>query len=142
MNNKINASRKEDYTLIDYQDARLGLPCYDLSSLLYDPYLDLPLDFIELGLKFYKEHSPLKFSSEEDFANLFYQQSLQRVYKALGTYLYQSYVCENEAYEKYIAIALKTCKHLCEKEELLTNLTDVDLTILQNFFAELQEKFL
>lgn len=69
------------WSLIDFQDSRMGLPWYDLASLVYDPYL--PLDrTIRLGIiEEYLAVSQRSFSE-----NLFHMQALQRTLKAIGTY--------------------------------------------------------
>lgn len=68
--------------LIDFQDARMGLPWYDLASLVYDPYVDLGRPERERLVRRY-----LAQSHRGPGRNLFYLQALQRTVKAMGTYL-------------------------------------------------------
>ncbi|MCZ8345964.1 MAG: aminoglycoside phosphotransferase family protein [Leptospiraceae bacterium] len=72
--------------LIDFQDARMGLPVYDLSSILYDAYKPLSLSERKSLLEYYREkaHMPKK-----GFYDTYYLQALQRSFKALGTYIIQ-----------------------------------------------------
>ncbi|MDZ4725080.1 MAG: phosphotransferase [Leptospira sp.] len=70
-------------TLIDFQDARMGVPQYDLASILYDAYYPLPRDFRIQMLAYFQKHS---IGGTVKFKETFYLQSLQRSFKALGTY--------------------------------------------------------
>lgn len=72
-----------DYALIDFQDARMGVPQYDLASILYDAYYPLPRDFRSLMLKSFRERNV---DQSKKFNDTFYLQALQRSFKALGTY--------------------------------------------------------
>ncbi|EMY62553.1 phosphotransferase [Leptospira terpstrae] len=72
-----------DYALIDFQDARMGVPQYDLASILYDAYYPLPRDFRSLMLKSFRERNV---DQTKKFNDTFYLQALQRSFKALGTY--------------------------------------------------------
>nr|WP_208729579.1 aminoglycoside phosphotransferase family protein [Leptospira congkakensis] len=72
-----------DYSLIDFQDARMGVPQYDLASILYDAYYPLPRDFRSLMLKSFRERNV---DQSKKFSDTFYLQALQRSFKALGTY--------------------------------------------------------
>lgn len=76
-------SPNSDYTLIDYQDARLGIPQYDLASILYDAYYPLPREFRMSILKYFQERN---IDQSKKFKDSFYLQALQRSFKALGTY--------------------------------------------------------
>nr|WP_232373992.1 aminoglycoside phosphotransferase family protein [Leptospira chreensis] len=72
-----------NYALIDFQDARMGVPQYDLASILYDAYYPLPRDFRSLMLKSFRERNQ---DQTKKFNDTFYLQALQRSFKALGTY--------------------------------------------------------
>ena len=72
-------------SLIDYQDAMMGTPHYDLVSLLYDAYRPLPLKNRLLCYNYYKEKSSHR---NMRFKEHFYTQALQRSFKALGFYLF------------------------------------------------------
>ncbi|PKA27900.1 serine/threonine protein kinase [Leptospira sp. mixed culture ATI2-C-A1] len=76
-------SPNSDYVLIDYQDARMGVPQYDLASILYDAYYPLPREFRMKMLKYFEERN---IDQSKKFKDTFYLQALQRSFKALGTY--------------------------------------------------------
>lgn len=73
--------------LIDFQGMRLGLPQYDLASLLYDPYVTMTdSQRIEL-LQEYKWLIRNKGSDvTSDFVEIFDLCALQRLMQALGAY--------------------------------------------------------
>lgn len=73
----------KEYSLIDFQDARLGIPQYDLASILYDAYYPLPRETRKEILNYFKSRSK---DGSKRFTEAFYLQALQRSFKALGTY--------------------------------------------------------
>ena len=96
--------------LIDYQDARMGLPQYDAVSLLRDSYLVLEHSLFE-------EFRELHFNglqmagydrmSRDTYLYYFDVMAFQRNIKAMGTFGYQITVKRNQLYKKYIAPTLK-----------------------------------
>ncbi|XDD42851.1 phosphotransferase [Leptospira sp. WS60.C2] len=72
-----------EYVLIDYQDARMGVPQYDIASILYDAYYPLPREFRFRMLRYFQERN---LDQSKKFNDTFYLQALQRSFKALGTY--------------------------------------------------------
>lgn len=79
----------EKIILIDFQDARLGPPQYDLVSLVHDSYVTLSeqsqKELIEYYLKEFPEALKM-FSSRQEFMRYFTLQTLQRCFKACGTF--------------------------------------------------------
>ncbi len=75
-------------TMLDFQDARMGLPWYDVASLLFDPYAEHSADVIRHGFELYCQ------LTERDpgaHRNLFCAQAVQRLFKALGTYVHLTF---------------------------------------------------
>jgi aminoglycoside/choline kinase family phosphotransferase len=70
-------------TLIDFQDARMGVPQYDLASIIYDAYYPLPREFRLEMITYFQKKS---IGGNVKFRETFYLQALQRSFKALGTY--------------------------------------------------------
>jgi aminoglycoside/choline kinase family phosphotransferase len=71
--------------LIDFQGMRYGHPCYDLGSLLYDPYVTFTAAEREELLEYYY----CLYQKEYDLAHfraMFQQASVQRLMQALGAY--------------------------------------------------------
>ncbi|EMO15887.1 phosphotransferase enzyme family protein [Leptospira santarosai str. CBC1416] len=119
--------------MIDFQDARMGTPFYDLSSILYDAYRPIPFGMrqglYQLFLKLSEQDFP-------KFKECYYIQCLQRSYKALGSYFY---LVADKKMDKYRVSVLNALDNLLEivqvglfpdqlyvffyllKEELLSN---------------------
>jgi aminoglycoside/choline kinase family phosphotransferase len=90
--------------LIDFQDARMGLPHYDVASLLRDSYLLLEEDmFVYLKCYYYEGGTDVGLFSmgRDEFEYYFDVMAFQRNVKALGTFGYQS-ALGNGRYERYI----------------------------------------
>lgn len=93
---------------IDFQDALLGHPLYDLASLLYDAYVNLPEGFREEMLAlFLKEERkgglpPLAPTS-------YYLLALQRMLKAAGRFVYFQVVKGKPQYLRYLPELLSRC---------------------------------
>ena len=77
---------------IDFQGMRMGLPQYDVASLLLDPYVQLPKAEIDEGIHFYK-YSALSCggSIDDDFDDTFTFAAMQRLMQALGAYGFLGY---------------------------------------------------
>jgi aminoglycoside/choline kinase family phosphotransferase len=91
--------------IIDFQDARMGLPQYDVVSLLRDSYVVLEAGVFEHLKNYYYEGArdmgTLSMGREE-FNYYFDIMAFQRNVKALGTFGYQTAVRGNKKYERYI----------------------------------------
>ncbi|EQA44138.1 phosphotransferase enzyme family protein [Leptospira broomii serovar Hurstbridge str. 5399] len=74
---------EQQITMIDFQDARMGTPFYDLSSLLYDAYRPIPFAMRKGLFLLFLKLSETNYPKPKE---CFYLQSLQRSYKALGSY--------------------------------------------------------
>lgn len=97
--------------LIDFQDARLGLPYYDLVSLLYDPYVPLSVQERQMGYAYFRAKSPLP---DLPGPGIYYAQALQRLLKALGTYVAQVHQRGHAGYLPSIPAALQGIEEVCQ----------------------------
>lgn len=97
--------------LIDFQDARLGLPYYDLASLLYDPYVPLSVQDRQMGYSYFRAKSPIK---DLPGPGIYYAQALQRLLKALGTYIVQVHQKGHHGYMPSIPAALQSIEEVCQ----------------------------
>lgn len=104
--------KKNELKIIDFQDARWGLPQYDLSSLLDDCYYDLSNDNREKLKKYYFENMKNLIGQKdyEEFDDLYSDMAIQRVFKAVGSFAYIYEKRKDERYLKYIGFAMEKLK--------------------------------
>lgn len=80
--------------IIDHQDARIGSPAYDLVSLLLDRITEPPSrEWLAEKRRYFlnlRVTLGMPRLDEEEFANEFRLQAIQRCLKAVGTFSYQS----------------------------------------------------
>lgn len=99
-----------EYIIIDFQDARMGIPQYDLVSILEDSYYDLMGQNKKDLIKYYYENLDPKVHEQGDFESfysLYNDMLLQRAIKAIGSF---SYIYENRKdvrYVKYIGYTME-----------------------------------
>lgn len=67
---------------IDYQGMRMGPAVYDLASLLYDPYVELPEEMVRILVNDYAAQS----ESGCAVVDFFYYGAVQRLAQALGAF--------------------------------------------------------
>jgi len=104
---------------IDYQDARMGRRLYDLASLLFDPYAALPEETVMRLADYYYETLSQAVKPEWDkerFYELLNLSALQRIYKALGTYGFQTSVRKVSTYVPYIEPSVKIILRLTDEK--------------------------
>ena len=99
--------------ILDFQDALLGLPHYDLASLLRDSYIDLDENIIDEMVKYYiavaRENFGVKWRPA-DFRETFDLASIQRNLKAAGRFHYIHQVKKNPDYLQYLPGTLRKVK--------------------------------
>jgi|ERR1700730_9601730 len=99
--------RNEQAYLIDFQGMRLGLPEYDLASVLYDPYVSLTDEERRTLMHYYWEHHHAGLSVEE-FEQTYLKCALQRLMQALGAYGFISLVGKKPEFFRHIEPARKS----------------------------------
>jgi N-acetylmuramate 1-kinase len=108
--------------VIDFQDARLGLPQYDAVSLLRDCSPRLGEDtFLYLKNYYFTSASEggLVKTSRDEFDYYFDMMAFQRNIKALGTFGYQAYRMNKQKYIKYIEPTFRYLSdYACRRKEL------------------------
>lgn len=123
---------EDDFIVIDFQDARMGIPQYDLVSLLEDCYYKISRNN-KHSLKqsywenFLKEEQIQ--SSFEDFSILYDKMAIQRIFKALGSFAYIYRLRGDIRYLKYIGYAFEKLRDILfrykEYNELRVVLSEV-----------------
>lgn len=105
--------------VIDFQDARMGSIQYDLVSLLRDSYVDLNDESITDLLNYYlagreekSRQNPGRLPpiSRDHFNHIFEVQSIQRCFKACGSFASFKMLRSDTRYLKYLAPTLKTVR--------------------------------
>jgi aminoglycoside/choline kinase family phosphotransferase len=100
-------------TVIDWQGARLGPGFYDLASLLWDPYVELPIDVFKEALKAYYNDSDLKISQDE-FREKLFHSAMMRLMQATGAYIKLWKIMNKPSYADYIQPAVSRINKLIE----------------------------
>ncbi|MCB0377953.1 MAG: phosphotransferase [Bdellovibrionales bacterium] len=102
--------RYDEVVLIDFQDARLGPPVYDLVSLFYDSYVNLSPSSVEQMMGYYINNFPyfkdLNMSKDE-FLHFYDVQAIQRCFKACGSFASFKMLRNDDRYLHYIPETLE-----------------------------------
>lgn len=96
--------------VIDFQDARLGPIQYDLVSLIKDSYVDINDEYANKMLNYYFENTPFlndRHLSKEEFNMIYELQSVQRCFKACGSFASFMNMRSDRRYLKYLNGTLK-----------------------------------
>lgn len=95
--------------VIDFQDARLGPIQYDLVSLIKDSYVDINEDFGDKIINYYLDQAKpyLPNFSMEEFNHIYELQSIQRCFKACGSFASFFHQRQDRRYLKYLNGTLK-----------------------------------
>lgn len=103
-----------DFYMIDFQDALMGPPQYDLVALLRDSYIQLDADQVKkLGQHYFeqaKDQGILKME-EEEFWQGFYLITLQRKLKDTGRFQFIDTVKKNPKFLVHVPASLSYIKH-------------------------------
>ena len=103
--------------MIDYQGLRLGLPAYDIASLLHDPYVPLEEHHREELINYaFRENDPSQWRPS------FNRCAAQRLMQALGAYAMLANKSGKVHFLQYIPTALESLRTILEKEVILPRL--------------------
>lgn len=103
------------FIFIDFQDARWGIPQYDLVSLLEDCYYDLNEENRIALKKYYYENLDVSIHGQktyEEFLDLYEDMTIQRVFKAVGSFCYIYNWRKDDRYLKYIGFAMEKIRRV------------------------------
>lgn len=102
--------KRDKVIIIDFQDARLGPVQYDLVSLFKDSYVDMSDEFAGRLMDYYLDNSAARRQrgySAEEFSSTYELQSLQRCFKACGSFASFMNMRQDRRYLKYLTPTLK-----------------------------------
>ncbi len=99
--------------VIDFQDALMGPPPYDLVALLRDSYVKLGVDQVQSLVDYYLERgtTPL---DHDDFREMFWLQTVQRKLKDAGRFVFIDHVKHNPSFLKHIPNSLTSVAEALE----------------------------
>ena len=122
----------DDLIFIDFQDARMGIPQYDLVSLLEDSYYQLVSKTKRALIKRYWDNYLSKTNlqgSFEEYSELYELMKMQGTYKAIGSFSYIYTMRKDIRYLKYIGFAFEKLRTSLMKfstcDELRKNLSSI-----------------
>ena len=118
---------EEDAWLIDYQGMRLGLPEYDLASLLFDPYVSILESQRDELISFYFSLKQEAGHSDtlETFRHRLYLCATQRLMQALGAYGFLGISKEKPSFLQHIPAAVKQLHEIAVEHETFPGLAPV-----------------
>ena len=99
--------------VIDFQDARMGIPQYDLVSLLEDAYYRIdPYNINKLQVYYWENFlkSTAFQKSYEEYMYYYDLMSIQRIFKAIGSFSYIFHLRQDLRYLKYIGYCFENLK--------------------------------
>lgn len=109
--------------VIDFQDARMGTPLYDLVSLLEDCYYQLDNSNKEKLIHYYYTKYFKKIDSSkslEQFMYVYDMMAIQRVFKAIGSFAFIYADRKDLRYVKYIGYAFEKVRAIMLTHEDFT----------------------
>ena len=110
----------DEQVVIDFQDARMGTPLYDLVSLLEDCYYQIESNNKEKLINYYYETYFKKIDAQksfEDFMKLYDYMAIQRVFKAIGSFAFIYADRKDIRYLKYIGFAFEKVRNIMARHE-------------------------
>jgi hypothetical protein len=123
------------YVFIDFQDARWGIPQYDLVSLLEDCYYDLKEENRQKLKRYYYDnldHSIHGQKTYEEFDSLYQDMTIQRVFKAVGSFCYIYNWRKDDRYLKYIGFAMEKIRRTMMDNP---RYAELKTKLFQNYYA-------
>ena len=118
--------------IIDFQDARMGPDTYDLVSLLRDSYVDLPDQTVNELLAYFLALTGAT-GQEREFRQRFDVMALQRNFKALGTFGYQTTARRNPVYIQYIPRTLRYVRNNLDNLPQYSRIRDLLAGLVDEF---------
>ncbi len=122
----------EDLLVIDFQDARRGLPHYDLVSLLRDSYISLDEEtLLHLRNRYYysARDAGIHSMGRDEFQHYFDLSAFQRNVKALGTFGYQFSRLGRDTYLRYVRRTLEYLPGYARRNETVRRAAEIILDL-------------
>ena len=123
------------YVFIDFQDARWGIPQYDLVSLLEDCYYDIKDENRQKLKRYYYDNLDVSIHGQKTYAEfeaLYHDMTIQRVFKAVGSFCYIYNWRKDDRYLKYVGFAMEKIRRVMMDNPQYTELKS---KLYQNYYA-------
>ncbi|HXH75293.1 MAG TPA: phosphotransferase [Bacteriovoracaceae bacterium] len=123
------------FVFIDFQDARWGIPQYDLVSLLEDCYYDLHPENRQTLKRYYYDNLAVSIHGQKTYAEfeaLYQDMTIQRVFKAVGSFCYIYNWRKDERYLKYIGFAMEKIRQVMMDNPRYSDLKKI---LFQHYYA-------
>lgn len=126
--------KDDDYIIIDFQDARWGIPQYDLVSMLDDCYYKITEPNKKEIKKYYYRSLGEEIIGQDwnEFNSLYDDMVLQRVFKAIGSFGYIYATRKDVRYIKYVGFAMEKIRKVMMKDPKYDDLRKV---MFRNYYA-------
>ncbi len=117
--------KNDEQVIIDFQDARMGIPQYDLVSLVEDCYYELSPKNADTIKRYYwdncncREHFE---NSYEKFLFFYDLMAMQRIFKAIGSFGFIYAGREDIRYVKYIGYGIEKLRSILLRHPEYNNL--------------------
>ncbi|MBN1522290.1 MAG: phosphotransferase [Candidatus Aureabacteria bacterium] len=120
--------------VLDFQDARLGPPHYDLVSFIYDPYVRISESTRKRLIGEYKKKVYLSSytSFNKTFDRMMQLCAIQRLLKAIGTYAFMYLDRHNSFYLQFIVNAIRDLERLMQGKK--------EFEVILSYLKEAAEK--
>ena len=119
--------KNNELRMIDYQDSMLGTKFYDLVSLLEDTYFPLKLELKRELIEYFKLRVKMDEVEQNILILCMTLNSIQRIYKALGSFAYIYHTRDDDRYLKYMGVGVNRLSLLLSSYDELKPLHDVIL---------------
>lgn len=105
--------KEGELIVIDFQDARRGLPQYDLSSLLEDCYYQITSENHDFLIeRYWQSIGRDLYKTKEEFMNSYNLVAIQRIFKAIGSFAYIYRLRGDIRYLRHIGRAFERLKDI------------------------------
>lgn len=127
--------KNDKFIFIDFQDARWGIPQYDLVSLLEDCYYDLKEENRQKLKRYYFDNLDPAIHGQNSYAHfeeLYDDMAIQRVFKAVGSFCYIYNWRKDDRYLKYIGFAMEKIRRIMMDKP---RYAELKTKLFQNYYA-------
>ncbi|MCK5884850.1 MAG: phosphotransferase [Bacteriovoracaceae bacterium] len=112
--------KNNEQIVIDFQDARMGIPQYDLVSLVEDCYYELDRNNVEIIKRYYWDNCKCRENFENNYKRFLYfydLMAMQRIFKAIGSFGFIYAGREDVRYVKYIGYGIEKLRTILLKHK-------------------------